>query len=40
MDEILEVLEKDARETPENIARMLRKKPVEVKKAIAKYERD
>jgi len=39
MDEILEVLEKDARLTPEDIAKMLKKKPDEVKKAIAKYEK-
>jgi len=32
MDEILEILEKDARVTAEEIARMTRKKPSEVKK--------
>ena len=40
MDEILEILEKDARTTPEEIAKMLRKKSQEVKKAIAKYEKE
>ncbi|MDD4910593.1 MAG: Lrp/AsnC family transcriptional regulator [Candidatus Omnitrophica bacterium] len=39
MDEILEVLEKDARTTPEDIARMLKKKPAEVKAKIGKYEK-
>ena len=39
MDEILEVLEKDARATPEEIARMLKKKPAAVKDAIKKYEK-
>jgi DNA-binding Lrp family transcriptional regulator len=39
MDEILEILEKDARITPEEIARMLRKKPHQVKSAIKKYEK-
>ncbi|MDD5347661.1 MAG: Lrp/AsnC family transcriptional regulator [Candidatus Omnitrophica bacterium] len=40
MDEILEILEKDARVTPEEIAKMTRKKPAEIKKAIAKYEKE
>ena len=39
MDGILEMLEKDARTTPEEIARMLKKKPGEVKSAIKKYEK-
>ena len=34
MDEILEILEKDGRASVEDIAKMLRKKPDEVKKAI------
>jgi len=40
MDEILEILEKDALATPEDIAKMLKKKPQDIKKAIAKYEKD
>ena len=40
MDEILEILEKDARATPEEIARMLKKDVSAVKKAIRKYEKD
>lgn len=40
MDEILEVLEKDARVSVEDIAKMLKKKPAEVKKAIARYEKE
>ncbi|MDO8748696.1 MAG: Lrp/AsnC family transcriptional regulator [Candidatus Omnitrophota bacterium] len=40
MDEILEILEKDARATPEEIARMLKKDVSSVKKAINKYEKD
>ena len=40
MDEILEILGKDARTTPGEIAKMLRKKPEAVKKAIKKYEKD
>ena len=40
MDEILEILEKDARTTPEEIAKMLKKNPQDVKKAIKKYEKD
>jgi DNA-binding Lrp family transcriptional regulator len=40
MDEILEILEKDCRTTSEEIAKMLKKKPAVVKKAVAKYEKD
>ncbi|MFH0913367.1 MAG: Lrp/AsnC family transcriptional regulator [Candidatus Omnitrophota bacterium] len=40
MDEILEVLEKDARTTPEDIARMLKKKPQGIKEAIKKFEKE
>jgi len=40
MDEILEILEHDARSTPEDIAKMLKKKPQDVKGAIRKYEKD
>ena len=40
MDEILEILQKDARITPEEIARMLRKKTQVVKQAIKKYEKE
>jgi DNA-binding Lrp family transcriptional regulator len=40
MDEILEILEKDARLCPEEIARMLKSTPQAIKKAIAKYEKD
>jgi DNA-binding Lrp family transcriptional regulator len=40
MDEILEILEKDARSTPEEIGRMIRRKPQDVRKAIAKYEKE
>jgi DNA-binding Lrp family transcriptional regulator len=40
MEEILEILEKDARTTPEDIAKMLRKKPQDVKQAIKKFEKD
>lgn len=40
MDEILEVLEKDARITPLEIARMLRKKPEAIKQAIRKFEKE
>lgn len=39
MDEILEILEKDARTTPEDIARMLKKNPQKIKEAIKKYEK-
>ncbi len=38
MDEILEILEKDARTTPEEIARMLNMDVEEVKKKILEYE--
>ena len=40
MDEILEILEKDARTTPEEIAKMLKKTPQKVKDAIKKYEKE
>ncbi len=40
MDEILEILEKDARTRPEEIAKMVRKKPEAVRNAIKKYEKD
>jgi DNA-binding Lrp family transcriptional regulator len=40
MDEILEILEKDARTTPEEMSKMLKKKPQDIKKAIKKYERE
>jgi DNA-binding Lrp family transcriptional regulator len=40
MDEILEILEKDARTTPEEIAKMLKKKPQSIKEAIKKYEKE
>lgn len=40
MDEILEILEKDARISVEEIAKMLKKKPGEVKNKIKKYEKD
>jgi DNA-binding Lrp family transcriptional regulator len=40
MDEILEILEKDARVTPEDIAKMLRAKPADIKRKISKYEKD
>ncbi|MDD5560958.1 MAG: Lrp/AsnC family transcriptional regulator [Candidatus Omnitrophica bacterium] len=40
MDEILEILEKDGRSSVEEIAKMIRKKPDEVRKAIKKYEKD
>ena len=40
MDEILEILEKDARMTPEEIAKMLKKKPQGIKEAIKKYEKE
>ena len=40
MDEILEILEKDARATPAEIARVLKKKPEAVKQAIKKYEKE
>jgi DNA-binding Lrp family transcriptional regulator len=40
MKEILEILEKDARTTPEEIAKMLRKNAGAIKKAIKKYEKE
>jgi len=40
MYEILEILEKDARTTPEDIAKMLKKKPISVKQAIKKFEKE
>ncbi len=40
MDEILEILEKDGRTTPAEIAKMLKRSPAEVKKAINRYEKD
>ncbi|MCM8761636.1 MAG: Lrp/AsnC family transcriptional regulator [Candidatus Omnitrophica bacterium] len=40
MNQILEILEKDARTTPEEIARMLRMTPKAVRAAIAKLEKD
>lgn len=40
MDEILEILEKDARITVQEIAKMLKKKTEAVKQAIRKYEKD
>ena len=40
MKEILEILEKDARTTPEEIAKMLRKNTGVIKKAIKKYEKE
>lgn len=40
MDEILEILEKDSRTAPEDIARMLKKKPQGIKEAIKKYEKE
>lgn len=40
MDEILEILEKDARITPQEIAKMTKKKVDAVKNAIKKYEKE
>ncbi len=40
MDEILEILEKDARTTPEDIGKMLKMSPSAVKSAIKKHEKD
>ena len=40
MDEILEILEKDCRASAEDIAKLLKKKPEEVRKSIKKYEKD
>ena len=40
MDPILEILEKDARITPEEIAKMLKKSISEVKKTLQKFEKE
>jgi len=40
MDEILEILEKNARLTPEEISKMVGKSPAVVKSAIKKYEKE
>lgn len=40
MEEILEILEKDGRATPEEIAKMLKIKPQDVKAAIKRYEKE
>jgi len=40
MDEILEILEKDARISPEEIAKMTKRKVEAVKKAIKEYEKN
>ena len=40
MDEILEILEKDARTPIEDIAKMLKKKPGVIKQAVRKLEKD
>lgn len=40
MDSILEILEKDSRTSPEDIAKMTKKSVSEVKKAISKYEKE
>ncbi len=40
MDEILEILERDARTTPEEIARLTGKKAAKVKTAIKRYEKE
>ena len=40
MDEILEILVNNARVTPEEIAKMTRKKAVDIKKVIKRYEED
>ncbi|MFH0739286.1 MAG: Lrp/AsnC family transcriptional regulator [Candidatus Omnitrophota bacterium] len=40
MDEILEILEKDGRTSPDDIAKMLKKKPQGIKEAIKKYEKE
>ncbi len=40
MDEILEILEKDGRTTPEEIAKITNRSLDKVKKAIRKYERE
>lgn len=40
MDEILEILEKDARRSPQEIAKLIKKSTDSVKKAIKKFEKD
>ncbi|MBI1884545.1 MAG: Lrp/AsnC family transcriptional regulator [Chlamydiae bacterium] len=40
MDPILEILEKDARLKPEEIAKMVKRNVVEIKKLIQKYEKE
>lgn len=40
MEEILEILERDARITPEEISKMIKKDVSKVKQAIKKYEKD
>jgi len=40
MNEIIEILEKDARTTPEEIAKMLKKTPLSVKTEIKKLEKE
>jgi DNA-binding Lrp family transcriptional regulator len=40
MDEILEILEKDGRAGVEDIAKMLKKKPENIKQVIKKYEKE
>ena len=40
MDEILEILQKDARTSAEDIAKMLKKKANDVKNAIKKFEKE
>lgn len=40
MNEILEILEKDARATPEEVAKMAGMKPAAVRTAIKKFEKD
>jgi len=40
MDEILEILEKDGRASLEDIAKLLKKKPEDVRKSIKKYEKE
>lgn len=40
MDELLETLERDARASVEDIAKMLKKKPEAIRQAIKKYEKE
>lgn len=40
MDELLEILEQDARISHEEIAKMLKKKPDDIRKSVRKYEKD